>query len=313
MKADEYLLFLFFVLAKTESDRVSFICVYVQQLLINRFNGADKCSRRTSMDLNLKGKVAVITGSSTGIGAGTARVLASEGCNVVINYFASKEKAEVVAKDIMGKYGVKAICVGGDMSKEEDIKNLFAETMKEFGTVDILMNNAVNSHDLQFTPFENFDFDYLRRSEAIIIEGAFLCTKEFIRILKSQNKGGHIVNVVSKSMYWSSSIFNEVYASCKGAVSAFTRAIAHEYGMEGIYCNAIIPGYCNNAMVNKDSERYKRTIKLLPLGRYAEPEEMGYTVAFLCSDKALQINGATIDLTGGTLVGDFVDKSKFVM
>ena len=263
------------------------------------------------MDLNLKGQVAVITGASTGIGAGTARVLASEGCNVVINYFASKDKAQAVADEIMEKYGVKAICVGGDMGKEEDIINLFNETMKEFGTVDILMNNAVNSHDHAFSRFEDFELENLRKMEAVVVEGTFLCTREFIKILKSQNKGGHIINVVTKSMYWSSSIFNEIYASCKGAVSAFTRAIAHEFGMENIYCNAIIPGYCANANLDKTSVRYERTIKLLPLGRYSEPEEMGYTVAFLCSDKALQINGATIDLTGGTLVGDFVDKSKF--
>ena len=265
------------------------------------------------MDLNLKGKVAVITGASTGIGAGTAKVLASEGCNVVINYFASKEKAEAVAKECMDKYGVKAICVKADCGKEEEIVELFKEAVKEFGTVDILMNNAVNSHYMMGrTSFDGFKLADLKAMEAVVIEGTFVATREFIKILKSQNKGGHIVNVVTKSMYWSSSIYNEIYASCKGAVSAFTRAIAHEYGMENIYCNAIIPGYCENGMgIDKDSPRYKRTVKILPLGRYSKPEEMGYTVAFLCSDKALQINGATIDLTGGTLVGDFVDKTTY--
>ncbi len=265
------------------------------------------------MDLNLKGKVAVITGASTGIGAGTAKVLASEGCNVVINYFASPDKAKAVADECIEKYGVRAICVQADVGKEEDIIRLFEEAVKEFGTVDILMNNAMNSHDRGGRgSFDKFELEWLKKSEAVIIEGTFLCTREFIKILKAQNKGGKIVNVVTKSMYWSSSIYNEIYASCKGAVSAFTRAIAHEFGMEDIYCNAIIPGYCANANLDKESVRYKRVIKMLPLGRYSEPEEMGYTVAFLCSDKALQINGATIDLTGGTLVGDFVDKSTFI-
>lgn len=263
------------------------------------------------MDFGLKGKVAVVTGASSGIGAATCKVLAGEGCNVVINYAHSKEKAEAVA-EACKSFGVDAICVKADFSKEEEIKALFEEVMAHYGTVDILMNNAVNSHNRETRcDFENFATQDLLNMEKTVIEGTFVATREFIKILKSQNKGGKIVNVLTKGMFWSSSIRNEIYASCKGAISAFTRAIAHEYGMENIYCNAIIPGYVRNDRTNVESERYQKVIKFLPLKRYAEPEEMGYTVAFLCSDKALQINGATIDLTGGTLVGDYVEKETF--
>ena len=266
------------------------------------------------MDLGLKGKVALITGGSSGIGAGVCRVLASEGCDIVINYCHSQAKAEAHAQELIEKYGVRAIAVKADCGVEEEVIAMFKEAVEKMGTLDILMNNAYNvSTAAPRIPFTEQTLDDLRRVEKVVIEGTFICTREFIKVLKSQNKGGKIVNTLTKSMFWSSTVFNEVYATCKGAISAFTRAIAHEFGMEDIYCNAIVPGYCRNDRTDVNSIKYQRVIKFLPLKRYAEPEEMGYAVAWLCSDKALQTNGATIDLTGGTLVGDYIDKTvKFI-
>lgn len=263
------------------------------------------------MDLGLKGKVAIITGASGGIGSGCARVFAQEGANLVLNYFTNPDNAKNLAQELMEEYGVRAIAVHADVADADSLRGLFDAAMKEFGTVDILINNAgaVGRKYPARVPIEDFPLNNFREREAIIVESLFVGCQAFVKILREQKKGGHIINVLSKTAFWSSTSGNTMYATCKGASSAFTQALAHELAYENIYVNAIIPGYVSNYRTNTESSRYKETVDKIPMGRYATPEEMGYVAAFLCSDKACQINGARIDCTGATMNGDVIPRS----
>ena len=258
------------------------------------------------MNLGLKGKVAIITGASGGIGSGCARVFAEEGCNVVLNYFSRPDRAEALAAELERTYGIKALPVQADVGNADDIKKMFKETIDAFGTVDILINNAgaVGDKFRAHVPIENFDLDNFRRREAIIVESLFVSAKEMTAILREQKKGGHIVNVLSKSAYWSSTAGNTMYATTKGAAGVFTQALAHELAYENIYVNAIIPGYVTNPRTDTATEHYRANLDRTPMRRYATPEEMGAICAFLCSDQAQTINGARIDCTGGAMNGD---------
>lgn len=257
------------------------------------------------MDLGLTEKVALISGASGSIGSGIARVLAQEGANIVINYNSNSEAAHALVNEIKCQYGVKAIAIQANIAIEEEVITLYNTLLDEFGTIDILINNAgAVGHKYPKCAIEDIRIADLRESDSIMIEGLFIMSREFIRHCKKQNKNGHIVNMLSKSAYWSSSINNTIYATGKGATAFFTKALAHEVSWDGFYVNAVIPGYIVTARTDTNSERYAETARLIPGGRYGKPEELGYIVAFLCSEKACLINGASIDCTGGTLNGE---------
>lgn len=264
------------------------------------------------MDLGLKSKVVIITGASGGIGSGCARVFAEEGANLVLNYNSRPDRAETLAKELMDAYGIDAITVQADVGDADALRSLFDAAVEHFGTVDILINNAGAVGD-QFparVPIGDFPLENFRRREAIIVESLFVGCQAFTKILRSQKKGGHIINVLSKSAFWSSTSGNTMYATCKGAAGSFTQALAHELAYEGIFVNAIIPGYVTNPRTDTTSARYQETVERIPMGRYATPEEMGAVVAFLCSEKACQINGCRVDCTGGTMNGDVIPLSQ---
>lgn len=255
------------------------------------------------MDLGLKGKVAIVTGGAKGIGSGIVEALAQEGVNVVINYRSDKEKSEAFALKIAEKYSVETLALQGDVSVEGDIVKLFKDATEHFGTIDILINNA-GVFPKGPSPIEEFDLNDYKIASSVNIEAVMISCREFVKLMKSQKKGGHIVNVLTKSVFWSSSINNNIYIASKGAGAAFTRGLAHEVAKDGIYVNAIIPGYVENSHTDPNSDRYKRTIEYIPMKRYALPIEMGYAVCFLCSEKSCQCNGAMLDCTGATMNGN---------
>jgi len=254
------------------------------------------------MDLGLKGKVVIVTGGARGIGAGICEVFAQEGANVVVNYRSKPVESEAFAKDLAEKYGVQTIAVQADMGEEENILQLFDETYKAFGTVDIVVNNANFMNDSN-GPIETFDPKKFQVAERASIEAVMITSRELVKHCKEKGKAGHIVNVLSKSAFWSSSTNNTSYIAVKGANFTFTRGLAHEVAKDNIYVNAIIPGYVFNSRTDTTSDRFKRTLQYIPMKRYGTPLEMGYMTAFLCSDKACQCNGAIVDCTGGTMNG----------
>ena len=254
------------------------------------------------MDLGLKGKVAIVTGGARGIGAGICEVFAQEGANVVVNYRSKPEQSVAFAKDLADKYKVKTIAVQADMGEEEQVLKLFEKAYEAFGTVDIVVNNANFMNDSN-GPIENFDAKKFQVAERASIEAVMITSRELVKHCKQNNKTGHIVNVLSKSAFWTSSVNNTSYIAVKGANYTFTRGLAHEVAKDSIFVNAIIPGYCLNSRTDTNSDRYKRTLEYIPLKRYATPLEMGYMTVFLCSEKACQCNGAIVDCTGGTMNG----------
>lgn len=253
------------------------------------------------MDLGLKDKVAIVSGGAKGVGAGICEVLAQEGARVVVNFRSDAPHATVFAAQLHEKYGVETLAVQADVGQESEVTRLFAAAVERFGTVDILVNNAATW--TKHLPIEEFAVADYRAASCSNVESVMLMSRELVRIAKAQKKPAHILNVLTKSVFWSSSINNSTYVATKGAVAALTRNLAHELGKDGIFVNAIVPGYVWNSTMDPTSERYKRTLAYIPNRTMATPLEMGYICAFLCSRCASQINGAIVDTSGGTMNG----------
>lgn len=253
------------------------------------------------MDLGLQGKTAIITGGSKGIGSGISEVLAEEGCNVVINYRSDRESAEAFAARVSAENKVQALVVYADVSKEKDAEVLFRTAVKEFGKIDILINNAASG----YTPnaFQNISSEEWKIAEEGLSHPTFYMSQLFLKHCLEQEKGGHIVNLLSKSAILSSSVNNLAYVANKGALTALTRGMAKEFIPYGIYVNGIVPGYVKTERGHVDGdERTERVRKLLPTKEFALPRDMGNVAAILCSPLFKQMIGTVVDCTGGTLI-----------
>ncbi len=251
------------------------------------------------MDLNMKNKVAVVPGGGRGIGYGICQVFAEEGCNVVIADFAPIEKTKEACRKLEEEYGIRTLAVKADISSEEDVCEIFRLTLEKFGTVDFLMNNAGLMGP---SSIETVTPEQIRRYERVTVEGTMLMCREFVKLCAAQNRGGHIVNTISKTAIRTSGDGNPIYAATKGAVLAFTKNLAAEVGRRGIYVNGIVPGYVATEGVAHLTERSEKMKKIIPTGREATPKEIGYVAVFLCSEKACQIMGVAVDVSGGTIM-----------
>lgn len=244
--------------------------------------------------MNLKGKVAIVTGASRGIGRSIAIELAKAGANVIINFnnneSAAKETLEYVKA--LGGYG---IIVKGDMSKYKDAKELMLKAINTFGKVDILVNNAGVSHVGVFMDMNEDEIDTLID---VNLKGYINTTHAIVPYFINQ-KSGSIINI--------SSVWGEEGASCeviysatKGAIDAFTKALAKELGPSNIRVNGVAPGIINTEMNKWISDIEKDAIKEeIPLNRMGEAGEVGNLVVFLCSDCSSYITGQIIKVDGG--------------
>jgi len=245
----------------------------------------------------LKNKVAIVTGASKGIGASIAKHFAAEGARVVVNYASSKEGADKVVKSITD-HGGTAISVQGDVSKEADVKRLFEETKETFGTLDILVNNAVFQ---QFLPIEEASPDAFHRHFDVNVLGAILTIQASLKLFG--DKGGNIINIssgASKSPLPAASL----YSATKAALDAITISLSKELGAKNIRVNSVLPGATEtegaiNAGVTTGSEYEKMFIANTPLGRRGRPEDIAKAVVFLASDEAAWITGEQISVSGG--------------
>lgn len=243
----------------------------------------------------LKGKVAVVTGASKGIGAGIARALGAEGAHVVVNYAGDKKGAEATAAAIV-ESGGKAITVQGDVSKADDVTRLFAESTKAFGKLDVLVNNA---GVFKFVPVTEVTEAEFHRQFNTNVWGLLQATREALLHL---NDGGSIINVssiVSRMGIPGSTI----YAGTKGAVDTITQVLASELGPRRIRVNSINPG-----MVESEGTRsagfiggdFQKTIEAdTPLGRIGQPEDIGKVAVFLAGDESGWLTGERISASGG--------------
>jgi NAD(P)-dependent dehydrogenase (short-subunit alcohol dehydrogenase family) len=251
------------------------------------------------MDLGLKGKIAIVTGGARGIGAGMCEVFAEEGAHVVIADMVPLEESNRLAEELSRKNDVRTLAVRGDISNPQDVKAIYGQVLEKFGTVDILMNNAGK---MGLTRIEDVTVEELYKYEKVNIEGMFLMSKEFIIICNQQKKGGHIVNTISKSAFTTNSGGNSPYIATKGAVFSFTRGLAKEVGSRGIFVNGIVPGYVITDTTKDLKDRSEQMKKIIPLGREATPREIANVAVFLCSEKAVQMMGAIVDVSGGTML-----------
>ena len=243
-------------------------------------------------------KAAVVTGSSRGIGAAIARVLAREGYDVCVNYVRDEAAAERVADDVRAA-GRRAVAVQADTGREADVVRLFEAAESALGSVDALVNNAGVSGGRSL--IEDVTAETLDAVFRINVAGYFLCAREAIRRMSTKRggRGGLIVNVSSIAADLSGAFDWVHYGASKAAVDTFTRGLALETARQGIRCNSVRPG-----MVDTEIHwpgRMEAIAPTVPLERIAAPEEVAEAVAWLLSDKASYCTGAHIDVAGGRM------------
>ena len=243
----------------------------------------------------LAGKVAVVTGASKGIGAGIAKALAAEGAAVVVNYASSKAGADAVV-EVITAAGGKAVAVQGDVSNEKQAKGLVDTALKEFGRLDILVNN---SGVYEFSPIETTTEEQYRKMFDVNVLGTLLTTKAAVPHL---TEGASVINISSAV----TSILmpqSAVYTGTKGAVDAITGVLANELGPRKIRVNAINPGVVETEGAHAagviGSEFETGAVAQTPLGRTGRPDDIGSIAVFLASNDSGWLTGEKLTASGG--------------
>ena len=248
------------------------------------------------MSSKLKGKVAIVTGASKGIGAAVAKSLAAEGASVVVNYSSSKEGADRVVAAIE-KGGGTAVAIGANVSRKNEIERLFAETKKNFGRLDIVVNNA---GIYEFAPIEAVTEEHFHKQFDLNVLGLILASQQAAKHFGPE--GGSIVNI-SSIVSTGRIPYSTVYSATKAAVDAATRALSAELGPRKIRVNAINPGMVDtegyrSAGIN-ESDLRKQVEAQTPLGRIGTPEDIAPAVVFFASSDSAWITGESLYITGG--------------
>jgi NAD(P)-dependent dehydrogenase (short-subunit alcohol dehydrogenase family) len=246
----------------------------------------------------LKGKVALVTGGAQGIGKAIATRLAQDGASVVI---ADLQKFDQAAAEIAKSSGSRTLGLQIDVSSEKDTKRMADETMRTFGRIDILVNNAAVFSSIELRPFENIPIDEFRKVMEVNILGVWLCCRACVPHMR---KGGYgrIVNLASGAPLKGVPLFLH-YISSKGAVIAMTRGLAREVGKDGITVNSLAPGFTLSENVAKHEMHVKLgeiTRMTRAIARDEKPEDLVGTVSFLASEDASFITGQTLVVDGGS-------------
>ena len=245
-------------------------------------------------------KIVLVTGSSKGIGAATAILLAEQGFDICINYLEDEESANSVVESIKS-LGVNAISVQADVSKESEVVNLFNSIDQELGCVTSVVNNV--GILFQQMRLEEMDANRINKVFASNVTGTFLCCREAVRRMSTANggQGGAIVNVSSVAARLGSPGEYIDYAASKGAIDTLTKGLSIEVAMEGIRVNGVRPGFIKTEIHAKGGEpdRLKRIKPNIPMQRGGEAEEVAAAIAWLLSDEASYVTGTNIDVAGG--------------
>ena len=248
------------------------------------------------MSKSLSGKVAIVTGSSKGIGASIAKHLAAAGASVVVNYSSSKEGADKVVAEIE-KAGGKAVAVGANLSKKAEIDKLFADSKKAFGRLDILVNNA---GIYEFGPLEAITEGHFHKMFDLNVLGLLLASQKAVEAFGPE--GGSIINIGSVVGLYPVPTAT-VYSATKGAVDTITKALAKELGPKKVRVNAINPGMVETEGVHAagfiGSDFQKSAVAQTPLGRIGQPHDIAPAVVFLASPDSSWITGETWYISGG--------------
>ena len=276
--------------------------------------------------MKLQDRVALITGGGSGIGRAIALAFAREGARVVVNDLTLAAARKTV--DEMGAAGAHGHAVAADVADSAQVARMFAEVDRLFGSLDVLVNNAgIAGGDpaerermtgkldarvaemLSGQPItthwditQNMSDETWRRMIGVHLDGTFFCTREALKLMTRANRGS-IVNMSSVAALMGLDTVPH-YSAAKGAILAFTRAVAREVGTRGIRVNAICPGYIDTPMTAAVPEIVKRiTLSRTPLGRWGEPEEVAATALFLASDESSFFTGQWLSPNGGLFIG----------
>ncbi|MBQ6394034.1 SDR family oxidoreductase [Candidatus Saccharibacteria bacterium] len=247
---------------------------------------------------NLKGKVAVVTGASSGLGVQMATAFAKQGADLVI-LARRLERLEELAANLQTNYNVKVLPLKCDVTSTEDINSAAEKTEQEFGKVDILLNCAGSSKDKGVLDMSDEEWDFTIATD---MTSVFKMTRAFANIMK-KNHYGRIINIASMyGLVGNTEIYTVAYHSSKGGVVNFTRAVAAELALDGITCNAICPGYFETELTKPvlDTEQFQEFAKThVPMQRYGKPGELDAAAVFLASEEASYVTGAILPVDGG--------------
>jgi NAD(P)-dependent dehydrogenase (short-subunit alcohol dehydrogenase family) len=242
----------------------------------------------------------VITGASRGIGAATARLAATRGFAVVVNYVSGEAEAAEVVRTIRGTGG-KALAIRADLARESDIVHLFTEAERALGPLRGLVNNAGVTGG--FARVEAVTAQMLERMLAVNVTGAILCAREAVKRMSTRHggHGGSIVNISSLAARTGSPGEWVHYAASKGAIDTFTIGLAREVANEGIRVNAVAPGLVETGLhaANGEPGRLERLKGTIPLGRPGKPEEIAEAVVWLLSSASSYVTGSVLEVGGG--------------
>lgn len=255
----------------------------------------------------LKGKAAIVTGSTSGIGFGIATALAAEGCALMLNGFGDPGEIEKLRAALAGEYGITAAYSPADMSKPEQIRDLVADTARRFGGVDILVNNAGIQHVAKVVDFPEDRWDAVI---AVNMSAAFHATKAALPHMLSR-KWGRVINIASAHGLVASGE-KAAYVAAKHGVVGLTKVVAIETANDGVTCNAICPGWVLTPLVQRQIEA-RAAAAVMPVQRAREdllrekqpmldfttPQQLGALAVFLCGEAAKTITGAALSVDGG--------------
>lgn len=243
--------------------------------------------------MDLKGQVVMVTGGARGIGKAIAGKFAAKGADLVIADV-SLQSAEETATE-MSQYNVKARAVSMDVSKSADVTKVFDEVMKEFGRIDVLVNNAGITKDSLLLRMKEEDWDIVL---SINLKGVFLCSKEAVKVMVKQ-RYGRIVNIASVVAFMGNP-GQANYSASKAGIVGLTKTTAREYANRGITVNAVAPGFISTAMTDALSENIKQEmLKSIPIGKFGSVDDVANAVVFFAEPGNGYITGQVIHVNGG--------------
>ena len=249
------------------------------------------------MHINLKDRVAIVTGGSRGIGRAISLALAAAGATVVVNYRGNQAAADETLAAIAAAGGT-AIGIQADVANADDVKRLFSEVTTAYGRIDILVNNAGITRDTLLMRMKDDDWDAVLDTN---LKSQFLTTKAAINTMV-RARYGRIINITSVvGLMGNAGQAN--YAAAKAGIIGFTKSVAREFGSRSITVNAVAPGFIDTELTAVLSEEMRDGLKKqIPLGRLGSPEDVAGVVTFLASDQASYITGQTFNCDGGMVM-----------
>lgn len=247
--------------------------------------------------MQLKGKTAIVTGSSRGLGKAIAWKLGNMGANIVLNGSPASTSLDATAEEFKAA-GINVVVAKGDVKNPEDVENMVKTAMDAFGRIDILVNNAGITRDTLMLKMSEKDWDDVLNTN---LKSAYLCTKAVSKIMLKQ-KSGKIINITSiAGIIGNAGQAN--YAASKAGLIGFTKSIAKEFAAKGIYCNAVAPGIIKTDMTDVLPDKVKEMyLNNIPLKRFGTPEEVANVVGFLASDDSNYITCQVINIDGGLVM-----------